>query len=288
MNSNKIFDMLSRDVSCRRSTEHLPEIKGKPFHNHDGYEIYLFLNGNVDYYVEAGGKHLERGDLILTAPYAFHAAFSQGSEEYDRIVINMRKEYMTSLLRREDDDLTQCFIADCALHVLCLTETEISKFVVLTTELETALNSQPSFGDSVLAKALLSQILVFINRKVLQDAPSVQQGNIMPLPVSKAISFVNAHHATPLTVSELAKALHYHPDYLNRQFKSITGVSIQQFLIEKKCTHAKMLLAKGMPPSEVCLKTGFMNYSNFSRTFSKYVGISPKRYQSSTKNIPNR
>ena len=285
MNSKNIFNMLSQDVTCRRSTDQLPAMQGKPFHSHDGYEIYLFLNGNVDYYVEAGGRRLKRGNLILTAPYAFHAAFSQGTDEYDRIVINMRKEYVASLYGREDDDLTQCFMADCALHVLSLTETEISKFVALTTELEAALNSQPAFGDSVLAKALLSQILVFINRKVLQNAPSIQQGNIMPLSVSKAIAFVNAHHTIPLTVSELAKALHYHPDYLNRQFKLITGVSIQQFLIEKKCTHAKMLLAKGMPPSEACLKTGFQNYSNFSRTFSKYVGISPKHYQSLMKNL---
>ena len=59
----KILSILDHDVICelKNAENHIPE--SLLFHNHDGCEIYLFLNGDVNYYTESSGKKLERGDL---------------------------------------------------------------------------------------------------------------------------------------------------------------------------------------------------------------------------------
>ena len=58
---------------------------------------------------------------------------------------------------------------------------------------------------------------------------------------------------------------------------------IQQYIIEKRLTQAKKLLRMGKPPIDVCFLCGFNNYSNFSRTFSKHLKLSPKQYQISAR-----
>ena len=57
----KILSILDRDVICelKNAENHIPE--SLLFHNHDGCEIYLFLNGDVNYYTESSSKKLERG-----------------------------------------------------------------------------------------------------------------------------------------------------------------------------------------------------------------------------------
>lgn len=51
----------------------------------------------------------------------------------------------------------------------------------------------------------------------------------------------------------------------------------------KRAPQAKKLLRMGKPPIDVCFLCGFNNYSNFSRTFSKHLKLSPKQYQISTR-----
>lgn len=58
-----------------------------------------------------------------------------------------------------------------------------------------------------------------------------------------------------------------------------TGITLQQFIIAKKVTLSCKLLREGYAPCDVCYMTGFNNYSNYSRTFSKQMGKSPKKYQ---------
>lgn len=43
-------------------------------HNHDGYEIYLFLSGEIRIIFENDNRIMKRGDLLLIPPYVFHLA----------------------------------------------------------------------------------------------------------------------------------------------------------------------------------------------------------------------
>ncbi len=41
-------------------------------HHHDFYEVYLFLNGNVNYTIESRNYHLLPGDILLISPLELH------------------------------------------------------------------------------------------------------------------------------------------------------------------------------------------------------------------------
>lgn len=73
------------------------------FHTHDGYEIYLFLNGDADFFVETCGHHLQRGDLILTKPFEFHNVIAGENQTYERLFINLKENVITELSQGKEN-----------------------------------------------------------------------------------------------------------------------------------------------------------------------------------------
>ena len=91
------FTALEADVLCECKNIHSPMDSTGDFHNHDGYEILLVLDGIMNFYTESGGVRLEAGDLICVREYDFHRGELLTEETYDRIVINIRGGYMARL-----------------------------------------------------------------------------------------------------------------------------------------------------------------------------------------------
>ena len=101
----------------------------------------------------------------------------------------------------------------------------------------------------------------------------------MPGLVMETFNYIENHLTEEITLKCLEENLHYNGTYISRRFKRITGISLQNFIIAKKVMLSCKLLREGVSPCNACEMTGFNSYSNFSRTFSKQVGMSPKKYQ---------
>ena len=67
--------------------------EGIMLHNHDFYEVYLFLDGAVEYQIENTIYPLVRGDMLLVSPMELHRPISHKGE-YERIVLWISRTYM--------------------------------------------------------------------------------------------------------------------------------------------------------------------------------------------------
>lgn len=275
--NRKILSVLENDVLCEAKNIDCPIDPQTVLHNHDGYELLLFLDGDLNFYTERTGKRLEHGDLICIPPYEFHHGELLSHNVYDRIVINIKEPVMKKLSTKQTD-LSSCFFCTSSMiNLIHLNETEISQYTSYALQLQDALVYR-HFGDDVLIDAILKQILVMINRHAATNyIPSTRK--IMPDLVANIFTYIEQHLGEELTLQEIAKNLHMNSTYMGRCFKKTTGASIQQYIIAKKITLAQQYLRQGHAPCDVCYMTGFNNYSNFSRTFSKQAGCSPKQYQ---------
>lgn len=83
---------------------------------------------------------------------------------------------------------------------------------------------------------------------------------------------------TDLSVDFLAKCVHISPQYLVRQFKKETGMTVQDYILDVRVKKAKTMLESGFSVAQIAENFGYSDYSVFSRMFKKKTGKSPNEW----------
>lgn len=245
------------------------------FHKHNGYEIYLFLQGDINLLVEHSCVHLERGALAIMNPTEYHLAVSLDGGLYERYTLNLNSNFLRSLSTSKTN-----FISffnkriPGQNNIVILPEEDIQTILGLYVSLKQALGNV-TFCSDILANSYCMQILYFVCNRFI-EAKNIPE-NIMPPLITRTIQYINDNIDKPLTLAELENELSYNRDYISKQFKQYTGMSIKKYILEKKIALAESLLATGQSVTDVCYNTGFNDYANFIRTFKKYTGHTPKQ-----------
>lgn len=92
-----------------------------------------------------------------------------------------------------------------------------------------------------------------------------------------ATDFINAHLADDLTLAGIATIVDLSPFHFSRAFKRTTGLTPQQYLMQRRIERAKDLLAKDdLPIVEISAQVGFKNQSHFTTFFRRYTSMTPK------------
>ena len=92
----------------------------------------------------------------------------------------------------------------------------------------------------------------------------------------RTLDYLEAHYAEPLDNRAIARALNYHPNYLNAAFKRESGATLHRFLRNLRLQKAARLLRESdMPVAEIARAVGFENADHFSAAFSRRYGLSP-------------
>lgn len=89
--------------------------------------------------------------------------------------------------------------------------------------------------------------------------------------------YIASHLESELRREELAEQVHLNPDYLNRMFKKETGLTLKEYVIQKKMEQARSLLqTTNLPIYIVAAKVGYNNFSHFSTSYKKQFDRNPQ------------
>lgn len=95
-----------------------------------------------------------------------------------------------------------------------------------------------------------------------------------------AVSYIDQHLTEDLSVRDLASTCYISADHLTRLFKKKFGISVSEYIQEKRIRLAGELLRQHtMTISMVANSVGIGNYSYFTEQFKKYFGMTPREYQ---------
>ncbi|MFE6076564.1 helix-turn-helix domain-containing protein [Paenibacillus sp. NPDC057886] len=249
---------------------------GTFYHRHNAYELYLFLRGNVNFYIENRCYHLQPGDLLVLSPEEMHRSFALDKNEYERITINLKKSYLNRL-SSSATNLSACFDyrPKGKGNIVHLEEDELQQVLQLTRELEQSLSSS-DYGADIQANVRIAQLLVITNL-AFQNTTFVPT-DIMPELVRNTMDYIEANLAGELTLEDLSEALYMNSTYISRQFKKHTGITIRAYILSRRVELSKYYLTEGMSITEACYQSGFGDYANFIRSFTKLVGTSPGKF----------
>ena len=97
-------------------------------------------------------------------------------------------------------------------------------------------------------------------------------------PIKQVTDFIDANFMHDIKVENIADMLHLNRKYLVRIFRRKTGLSIKEYLTDKRLREAKKFLSEGFGVSETAAMTGYGDSFNFSKAFKKKYGDPPKKY----------
>ncbi|MBT2770829.1 helix-turn-helix domain-containing protein [Halomonas sp. ISL-60] len=246
------------------------------YHHHDAYEVYLFLRGNVNFYIENRCYHLEPGDLLVISPEEMHRSYIMDESEYERITINLKKTYLRKL-STPSTNLSASFDyrPKGKGNIVHLDQREFKQILQLASELEAVLASD-AYGSDVKTNAFIAQLLVLIN--VSFHNTTFVPTDIMPELVCKTMDYIEEHVAQEITLNKLAEVFYINSTHISRQFKKHTGLTLRSYILGRRIELAKYCLSDGLSITDACFQSGFRDYANFIRSFTRIVGISPGKF----------
>ena len=248
-------------------------------HYHDFNKIIIFLSGKVSYLIEGKSYKLKPWDILLINSYEVHKPLIDSNETYERIVLWVNSDFLTSHNSNEFD-LLKCFkiASDYKINLLRTDSYWVNVFEKLISQIENNLKSEES-GSDILSSSLFVQFMVYINRLLITYDISYESLDIeFDKNIEKILDYINSTLCEDLTIDTLSCKFFMSKYYLMHKFKKQTGYTLHSYINQKRLILASELIKKGIPTSSVCVKCGFNDYSTFVRAFKKMYHISPKSY----------
>ncbi|MBQ2676272.1 MAG: helix-turn-helix domain-containing protein [Clostridia bacterium] len=243
-------------------------------HYHDFYEVFCFVDGEVDYWVEGSVYHLKPGDILLINPTELHKPLPRSDDsKYERIVLWINKSYISTLA---EGMLETCFDSKLASYKKILRPNSAEK-----SELFSLLSSfireyySEDFGNSACTLGILLQVMTLINRISLKSGGSSEKYRTSTL-IADVLAYIGEHYSEDLSLESVAKHFFVSKYYLSHEFSKAVGTGLYRYIMLKRLNIAHDMLMSGMSPGQVSHLCGFKDYTVFFRAFKAEYGISPR------------
>ncbi len=252
------------------------------YHVHSNmYEIYLFLEGDVSFYIDEKLFELEKGNLMIIGPGTIHKAFINSPDSYRRLILQITEielqqrstqytdyplifsQHQNQLFKVSAETLS--FLSDLSANIYELFENSYIKKI------------PPQFGEDLLLHAYLNIYLTHIGKLVQEE--TIQEFKHEDPLVANIVSYIDKNLTTLTNVQEIADHMHMSKSRICERFVQYYKTSIWDYVITKRLVLSQKYLLQGKNVSDSCYLSGYNDYAHYLKTFKKKFGTSPKRFQ---------
>ncbi len=114
-----------------------------------------------------------------------------------------------------------------------------------------------------------------VRKRVIPD----YVGGLPKYKLKRVVEYIDAHLDRDLSLAAIAAEINMSRYHFSRLFKQATGLSVHQYVIERRVERSKQLLLQGdLNVAEVAFQVGFANPSHLSFHFKRVVGVTPKLF----------
>ncbi|UCG47013.1 MAG: helix-turn-helix domain-containing protein [Phycisphaerales bacterium] len=123
-------------------------------------------------------------------------------------------------------------------------------------------------------------------RNFTRDVQSLKNSRTSTL-IKPAIDYIEANYTQPVTVADVAKAVHLSPSRLAHVFKECLDTTVINYLTNVRISRAKeLLLNTDESCTSITFKVGYGSQSYFTRTFKDLVGLTPRQFRARNRSEP--
>ena len=107
-----------------------------------------------------------------------------------------------------------------------------------------------------------------------------KKSSVLSKPVMQCVDYIYSHIKERITIEDLAAHTGLSTSYLSRVFKQNLGVSISDYIREKKIEKATHLLRySDKAIIDIANYLAFSSQSHFIQVFENFTGMTPKKYR---------
>ncbi|MGM0877882.1 MAG: AraC family transcriptional regulator [Bacillota bacterium] len=259
--------------------------------NTDEYILYFIHNGELHIQENGNPYILKKGDMLLLEPNQDHEGLEKHACDYYYIHF-VHPDITTHHTEGVRELVKQYILEDGSSNYL---RGSNMYYFPKTLQLTSNTNFHQTFHflnemrqlyrrkhyNRTLISLRLSELFIQLSLDYLlmqiQNGKNRKTKTLMK--VYELLDFIHSFYSNKITGSEIEQKYECNYDYINREFKKVTGYSITRYINRVRINHAKELLeATNLDIGEIGYLVGFNDPYYFSKMFKMYEGISPIQY----------
>ena len=221
---------------------------------HTYHEILYIIDGNVTLLTEQFQQHLSAGTLIVIPRGQYHF-FRIHSDTFSRLKISLPNAPELSVFSQ----------------VRILTENAVDRHLIDRMLSALSENENNEQSGLILYGALWT---LLAGAAESPRNPNPRDASHL---ISRAVAFIDSHLTESVSVSTLAKELLVSESTLTHSFRKDMGISLHQYILQKRLFHADEQLMKGAAPTKIFSLCGFGDYTAFYKAYKKMFGYPPSK-----------
>jgi AraC-like DNA-binding protein len=252
-----------------------------PIHWHGEMEIIYAKAGNCFYIVNSKKLLIEKGDILVIPPSILHSLYQNEDNTFlgDTYVFNLNvinnnidicnNKCFKPLLNNECDPYFLIRV-DHPAYFKCRTIfKEINKLNMEKNE----------FYEMKIKSYLLDLFYIFFSKKIITPSSKPIEDRATKK-IKEVLKFIEDNHQNELSLELISNTFDISLYHLSHMFKTTTGMSCIEYLIDYRLlVAANALRQNNLPILNIALDVGFNNISYFNRAFKKKFNVTPTKYR---------
>ena len=254
-----------------------------PLHFHSEYEIIYIKEGTGTRFLGNSITKFQAGDILLIGSNLPH--FMKSDEEYHSgntdlrvkgTIIQFEKEFMYSAINHYPHFIKIKNLFQESQRGIYFAAANFPKLQDLIEKipLENGLNQLMLFLE------ILKEMSETENRQTISTTDFVNETIYDTARIDKIISYLNKNYTRNISLDEIASFAAMNASAFCRYFRSKTGKSFKNYILDMRIGYAcKLLLMEDISISQLSIQCGFETISHFNKTFKKNTGYVPSQYR---------
>ncbi len=261
--------------------------RGCDNHTHEFVELIFIVEGTCKQYIDDVCYESEAGDLLFVNYGQIHA-FQAMSKEFRYYNLLYVPEFFSEELINSENiyDIFEISLfrefSDAKIRPTQLVSfrgNEYREIKKIIEDMSRELTEKGLGYRSILngySRVLYSKIL----RKLKTSEANGAQQNCINRITAECLAYIDSRCFEKLTLKEIAEHTFYNPAYLSRIFKEQCGVSLSEYIKEKRMQEAaRLLIDSQLSNDEIMYQVGYSDKKQFYKNFKDIYQVTPAEFR---------
>lgn len=218
-------------------------------HSHNWHEIIYFYKGKVKIHIDGIESEVDEGTFIIIPRKTRHDEIRYSDTVTICLIFTSEDNIKPQILKDDTGDI-------------------LAHLMLMNAEARTK-----AYRYKDILNLKLQELYIMIERAHNTDKKMSKNFGF-------AINYINDNYREKINFPEFSKKLNMSYSYFRHNFKKLTGLSPQNFLIKNRLEQAEKMLKKGeLNCTEIAYYCGFSNSAQFTDMFKRKYGITPTDYR---------